>query len=83
MIISSRVPHVSADECLEALKAQLLLCTATKTKSVTNAKKPWINTELLDLISTRDRYFQLHKKFPNNIFVDNKYPDEKKMAIYG
>lgn len=77
---SSFTDMASADECLEAMKAQLAHCTDTKTKSFSNSDKPWINNELLTAISDRDRYFRLHKKFPTNFFIAGKYKMLKKEA---
>lgn len=42
-------------------------------KSEFNPHKRWVNNELINLISERNRYRKLNKKFPNNMYINNKY----------
>lgn len=74
------IDNNTADACLEEIKALLPLCTSKVTKITPNLAKPWINNDLLETISNRDRYFRLHKKFPFNIFITNRYKALKKEA---
>lgn len=41
--------------------------------SDSNPYKRWVNDDLINLISERNRYRKLNKKFPMNIYVANKY----------
>lgn len=42
-------------------------------KEKSNNRKPWITTELLDLIKERERYYKLKKKTPSNTYIKNTY----------
>lgn len=69
-----------ADACLEYMRSQLDICTTNVIKPVPNDAKPWINEELIKLITDRDQYFKLHKKYPYNEYILKKYKTLKKVA---
>jgi hypothetical protein len=68
------------DNCINFLKTQYIACTSLKVVRRPNENKPWITAHLLNLIAERDRFYSLHKKFPNNIFASEQHKHYKSSA---
>lgn len=54
---------------IDSVKKRCIL--RRKYTRINNPYKKWVNTELINLISERNRYHKLSKKFPTNEFMKN------------
>lgn len=66
-------------------KLSSLIKTKTKTiikKNISHTRTPWINSDILEFIKSRDFYYKLKKRYPENTYYNNKFKFYRNKVTY-